>query len=167
MNYDIFLNDEVDFCNGKHKLFLRRDTVVKKFPNKFIGKCQKYMKLDSDVIKMIWLAKCLKKNEVSAYVTKAEIRNEVNASSLMKIAENGFIEKINDFPGYDFSTMERTPLSGTLSVRAAGFVRWSEKMAREGFTPPGLFLYVDKYDLHIFNSDEFLEMEILDNLTEA
>ncbi len=167
MDYDVFLNEEVDFNNDKFRLFVRRDPVAKIFDNILVGQRKGFLGLSVDAIKAIWLAKCLKKHGVDVYVTHSELRNEIDEVLLLKVAEDSFLEKIKSFPGYDFSATERVLLNGAPSIRTIGFYKRSEKMASEGFAPPGIFLYVDKYDSHVLTTDELLNMEVLDNLIDS
>lgn len=166
-SYDIFLDEEVDFNDSKFKRFLRCDPIVKVFENNFIGKRKGFMGLSSDPIKLIWLVKCLKKYDVRVYVTQSEIRKELDELLLLKSAENEFLERKQNYPNYEFSATQRMPLSGALAIRAVGFTQFSKNMEEEGLAPPGIFLYVDKYDAHVLNSEELLEVEILDSLTDS
>jgi hypothetical protein len=164
MKYDIFVSDEVDFTDSRFRLFLRRDPVAKLFESAFIGQRKGYLGVSTDAVKAIWLGKCLRKNGVTVYVTKSEVRDEIDELLAVAAAERGFLDVIERFPGYDFSIATRIALNGALALRAFGFSKQSEKMANEGFTPPAVFLYIDKYDLHVLTAEELLEVEILDTL---
>lgn len=165
--FDICCVSRFSFSEPRFSRICAVDPVVRLIATDRVIDEDGYLGVSLSQLESLWLVKVLRRLGVDSYpVPEMYKSSNVSADKARFVAQEFVMRKRIQNPEYEYADAEEVAVAWWLSKIAYGYFSKSEKMLREGITPAGVTMCIDRVSGRILEERELINAELPIMLTE-
>lgn len=169
------VEDRFDVCSAvkfalsdaRFSRICRVDPVFRLIGNQHLIDDNGYLGVSVSHLEALWIAKVLRGSGINACPVAERYKNStISADEAMQLAKIVVAQKRAQRPDFEYEDPQEVPVSWWLSKIAFSYFSKSEKMKREGFSPAGITVCIDRASGLVMGERELSNAELQIMLTE-
>lgn len=165
--FDIYCVTKFSLSESRFSRICAVDPVVRLIGDQHAINDDGYLGISISQFESLWLVKVLRRMGIQAYPVPERYKTSmISSSDAMQMAQGFITEKRTQRPDYEYGDVEEIPVSWWLSKIAYGYFSQSKKMMRDGISPAGITVCIDRSSGIVLQERELVNAELPIMLTE-
>lgn len=165
--FDIYSVTKFSFSESRFSRLRAVDPVLRLIENEPAVNDAGYLGLSLTQLESLWLVKVLRRMGIETYpVSERYKTTRVSVGEARQIADEFIMQARKRNPGYDYADVEEIQVSWWLSKIVYGFFSKSITMLRDGTSPAGITVCIDRVSGEVLQERQLVNLELAVTLTE-